>query len=727
MDGVAFVSQCPILPGQSFNYYTFKPRFSGTYWYHSHMGNQRDMGLYGAFICLFFSLCLILVVSYQVEGFVCPIDTHCMTSLIVKSAFTMIDPTVGPVYVQNRTIYPIKTEYLGNALNLTNVITADGWNTTRNLITVNGTMPGPPIFLYQNQTITIIVKNNLINEPVTIHWHGIDQLGWPAMDGVAFVSQCPILPGQSFNYTFKPRFSGTYWYHSHMGNQRDMGLYGAFIVLKRENEIPIPQQYIIQLMEWNHLYNPITLLKAEHIDTTANSILINGRGEFEDNMAPLETFKVDKKDKHLFRMIGTGSNDTLLFSVPGLRLIVKETDGYEFVQQTVDRIIIYPAERYDFELDFQYATEGIYNMTVYILEGSIMKIREGVAGLGQIHVTNRDSLQTISLNRTTEVILNCPFQVYPMNPNFTCLPVSELKSKTPGNGVEFDSLGVQRTDETYTHFLNFGFPQHSSINGRKFIWPTVSALSQPAELDTSCKGCDAENSCECSHSLELKSGSEVIMILSNLGTGMLITHPVHMHGHTFEVLKIGFPSISSNDELIANDDIQCSETKLNNESQCNNARWRNSSWNDYKTIPGINLEDPVRKDTIISPYGGYTIIRIRATNPGVWFMHCHIDPHMISGMALMLNESFENIKELPEGLPTCHSFNDKTSSVASLRSEAEAVNFTNESNNNDITVIVLGVLVGLLSLALIVACVKLIRSQGQQETGQSLQMQPVAS
>lgn len=69
------------------------------------------------------------------------------------------------------------------------VIIADGWNkTTKLLITANGSLPGPDIILYQNQRITILVKNMLINEAVTIHWHGIDQLNWPAMDGVAFVT-----------------------------------------------------------------------------------------------------------------------------------------------------------------------------------------------------------------------------------------------------------------------------------------------------------------------------------------------------------------------------------------------------------------------------------------------------------------------------------------------------------------------------------------------------------
>jgi FtsP/CotA-like multicopper oxidase with cupredoxin domain len=398
-------------------------------------------------------------------------------------------------------------------------------------------------------------------------------------------------------------------------------------------------------------------LKGEGNDGV--SILINGRGEFE-NMAPLASFTVDKGENHIFRLIEVGSADTFLVSVPGLRLIVKETDGYEFKKQTVDRIIIYPAERYDFELDLRYASEGIYNITAHIIHDSDLRVRDEPVGIGHIRVTNERSLPVTTLNRNTEVILNCPFQVYPPYPNFTCLPVSELTSNSPDDGSEFGLSQVLKTEDTYTHFLNFGFAGGPSINGRKFIWPEVSALSQPSEVDTACVGCGDETTCSCSHSLDLPSGSENIMILSNLGTGRFISHPVHMHGHTYEVLKMGFPSFSSG-VLIPNEDIQCSESRPNNASQCNNAKWRNPVWNDYTKIPGINLIDPVRKDTVVVPNGGYTIIRIRARNPGVWFMHCHIDPHMISGMAMMLNESFEKVPDLPNGLPTCHSFTNRGS------------------------------------------------------------------
>jgi hypothetical protein len=63
------------------------------------------------------------------------------------------------------------------------------------------------------------------------HWHGIMQHTTPWADGPAFVTQCPIVPGNSFLYEFDvPDQAGTFWYHSHVSVQYCDGLRGAFIV-----------------------------------------------------------------------------------------------------------------------------------------------------------------------------------------------------------------------------------------------------------------------------------------------------------------------------------------------------------------------------------------------------------------------------------------------------------------------------------------------------------------
>jgi iron transport multicopper oxidase len=50
----------------------------------------------------------------------------------------------------------------------------------------------------------ITVNNNLnddrLDKPTAIHWHGLLQAGTTFADGPAGVTQCPIVPTDSFTY-----------------------------------------------------------------------------------------------------------------------------------------------------------------------------------------------------------------------------------------------------------------------------------------------------------------------------------------------------------------------------------------------------------------------------------------------------------------------------------------------------------------------------------------------
>lgn len=61
------------------------------------------------------------------------------------------------------------------------------------------------------------VKNHLLGESTTIHWHGLHQKENPYMDGVPHISQCPIHPHATFRYMFKADNPGTHFWHSHTG------------------------------------------------------------------------------------------------------------------------------------------------------------------------------------------------------------------------------------------------------------------------------------------------------------------------------------------------------------------------------------------------------------------------------------------------------------------------------------------------------------------------------
>ncbi|CAI0466842.1 unnamed protein product [Linum tenue] len=77
------------------------------------------------------------------------------------------------------------------------------------VITINGGTPGPTIIAQQNDTVVVDVKNNLGTENLAIHWHGIRQIGSPWADGTEGVTQCLVLPGDTFRYTFIYKFPVT--------------------------------------------------------------------------------------------------------------------------------------------------------------------------------------------------------------------------------------------------------------------------------------------------------------------------------------------------------------------------------------------------------------------------------------------------------------------------------------------------------------------------------------
>ena len=123
--------------------------------------------------------------------------------------------------------------------------------------TINGTVPGPLLHMYEGQDVLLRVTNRL-EEDTSIHWHGI--ILPPSMDGVPGVSFPGILPGQTFEYQFRLRQYGTYWYHSHSGLQEQLGHYGPLIVHPAEGyPYAYDREYTIVLADWT-FENPYRVL-----------------------------------------------------------------------------------------------------------------------------------------------------------------------------------------------------------------------------------------------------------------------------------------------------------------------------------------------------------------------------------------------------------------------------------------------------------------------------------
>ena len=96
-------------------------------------------------------------------------------------------------------------------------------------------IPGPVLELKRGEPVRMLVKNNL-DEPSGVHWHGLEiesfPDGVPDFSGIGDRIMPPIPPGGSFAAEFTPPRSGTFPYHSHLHEMRQIGsgMYGAIIV-----------------------------------------------------------------------------------------------------------------------------------------------------------------------------------------------------------------------------------------------------------------------------------------------------------------------------------------------------------------------------------------------------------------------------------------------------------------------------------------------------------------
>ena len=199
---------------------------------------------------------------------------------------------------------------------------ADGGK-TRPVLVFNGVLPGPSLVVCEGDNVRVELRNRLSgNDPAhlgsggfnvtTLHFHGIrqkqhkllgtnqmDRFSWsnhgPWSDGVPMVTQCPVPAGGDFHYqfsgnqggegvlaTFNNAPAGSYWYHSHVGNQRLNGAAGKLIVMPRKAEDGIvdnPENSLF-LQEW---YNKTT--ESEQ----PKSLLVNGKGKLRSSTSTVPT------------------------------------------------------------------------------------------------------------------------------------------------------------------------------------------------------------------------------------------------------------------------------------------------------------------------------------------------------------------------------------------------------------------------------------------------------
>lgn len=257
-------------------------------------------------------------------------------------------------------------------------INISGKKTVDFALTVNGGIPAPTLEFTEGDDAEILVKNEVPNEEVSIHWHGI--LLPPSEDGVPYVNTPPIHSGTSRLFKFKIRQNGTYWYHSHTGVQEQKGVYGAFIIHPQKKNFSYDKEAVIVISDWsdenadqilrnlrkdgdyylykknsirsyfgavqagglkNHLSNEWTRMGGMDLsDVGYDAFLINGRRD-------VQVLEAHPGEKIRLRLINAGASSYFYVSLAGLPMTVISADGINIEPIQTKEILIGMAETYD--------------------------------------------------------------------------------------------------------------------------------------------------------------------------------------------------------------------------------------------------------------------------------------------------------------------------------------------------------------------------------------------
>ena len=488
----------------------------------------------------------------------------------------------------------------------------------------------------------------------------------------------------SLNVTFITDIPGKFTVNLHEWDSQttlqryalNKGVAPLFFPEKPLGEIPVPQADQLAM----GISNPYSLL--QHIPgpdglnlefTPFISGLINGKGRNRDvpyTQTRLEIFTVRSGGIYRFRLIGAQDQYAYRFSIDEHILTVMSTDGSLIEPVEAQFVILHTGERYDFLLK---ANKPRLNVSDYWIRAEILGVNTtgqlpyrtlGYAAEAILHYEPSppplsSSYESIKMNsrpfdpQRCDVIggcvaVNCPFQAYHTSYNIHCVNVGDLRMlyPTPANQVPSSTIDPDCSDCEF--FFNFG-SKHGSVNGRNMVFPSFPLQTQKDNIDPNefcnvkrdCKSKD-DDDCSCVHVRNISKFNTTIRFV--LSSGNRFSHPIHLHGHHFQIVKVGYGSyFSSNGSLRAfNPDVVC------NDNLCSSSSWASAG---SKSFP-VNA-NTLLKDTVIVPGGGYVVIEFISDNPGFWLMHCHLVTDLLVGMAVAINEIEDRHNPTPDGFPTC--------------------------------------------------------------------------
>lgn len=420
------------------------------------------------------------------------------------------------------------------------------------------TVPGAGFHVTAGERVQIAFTNRL-PDATSVHWHGLAINN--AMDGVPQVTTPETRPGGTFVFDFVVPDPGTHWFHPHTGLQLDHGLYAPFIVADPAEPGRYDHEWVLVLDDWTDGVGPSPeeLMRQLLEGATPGGMPMGGpmggtpgsgmgmgdaRGmggmSTQSGDVPYSLFLVNGRaatdpdvlraspgQRVRLRIINAAADTVFAVAVDGHDMSVTHTDGYPVEPTTAQVLLVGMGERYD--------------VTVTLGSGVFPVVAEplGKSGLAR------------ALIRTGAGSLPGP-GYRPPQLDGSAVTVGDLRVAAGA------ALPRRDPDTTQDVVLSGSMtPYQWTINGATYAETTPLTIS------------------------EGQSGRFRIVNHS------MMSHPLHFHGHTFQLGPAG------------------------------------------GTGP--------RKDTLLLPAMAAATIDLAADNPGKWMVHCHNAYHAEAGMMTRLD------------------------------------------------------------------------------------------
>jgi len=509
----------------------------------------------------------------------------------------------------------------------------------RPAMAINGSIPGPVLRFVEGDYAIINVRNDL-HEETSIHWHGL--LVPNDQDGVPHVNMAPIEPGETREYRFPLRQSGTYWYHSHSVLQEQLGIYGGIVISPKGGErVSSNRDFVAVLSDWTDEkpYDALTQLRAgrewQQIKKgTAQSV----SGAIKDGSLA-DYFKrsmmrmppMDLSDIAYDRFLVNGSPSVSIPAQPGetvrLRLINASAMTYYFIEFAGGPVRIIGADG----MDVRPVSQGRFLMAIAETYDLQVKVPKG--GAYELRATSQDGTGSSSIYigtgqqvKAPDVPRANPYKGHSMMGGMEGMSgMDHSTMKMPMKG-KVDNGAMAAMD----HSMHGG-EAAPAMEGMDHSKMKPAAATDHAEMghampshtmDSDGRPGSPYESLKAISSTELSGGRPLRSYTFRL-QGDMIRYVWTLNGRTFT--EADMVNIRKGERVRFN---------FINETMMHHPMHLHGHF--FRVLTTAGILSPLKHTVDVPPMSSRTI-EFAADEPGDWLMHCHVLYHAEVGMGRIIH------------------------------------------------------------------------------------------